>query len=45
MAVASGDQRESIWSIRQLSLTRYYVAFAALFALATALYLLAQFRH
>ena len=32
------DPRESIWSIRQLSLTRYYVAFAALFALFTGLY-------
>ncbi len=32
------DPRESIWSIRQLSLIRYYVAFAALFALFTGLY-------
>lgn len=33
------NQRESIWSIRQLSLTPYYMAFAALFVLATGLYL------
>ena len=33
------NRRESIWSIRQLSLVRYYIAFAILFALVTGLYL------
>ena len=33
------NQRESIWSLRHLSLTPYYLAFAALFVLATGLYL------
>ena len=33
------SQRESIWSIRLLSLTRYYIAFGLLFALITGLYL------
>ncbi len=32
------DQRESIWSLRQLTLTPYYLAFAALFFVATGLY-------
>ena len=39
MVVANEGQRESIWSIRQLSLTRYYIAFAVLFVLVTGLYL------
>ena len=39
MALANDEQRESIWSIRQFSLIRYYLAFAALFVLATGLYL------
>ena len=38
MVYEQENQRESIWSIRQLSLTRYYIAFAALFSLATGLY-------
>ncbi len=33
------NQRESIWSLRLLSLTRYYITFAILFALVTGLYL------
>ena len=33
------NQRESIWSLRQLSLTRYCVTFAALFSLITGLHL------
>ena len=33
------SRRESIWSLRQLSLVPYYVAFAALFVLSTGLYL------
>ena len=33
------DLRESIWSVRQLSLTRYYITFAVLFALVTGTYL------
>ena len=33
------NPRESIWNIRQLSLTRYYVTFAALFVLVTGLHL------
>ena len=33
------NQRESIWSIRQLSLTRYYIAFAILFVLVTGFHL------
>ncbi|MDE2779009.1 MAG: hypothetical protein OXI91_04955 [Chloroflexota bacterium] len=33
------SRRESIWSLRQLSLIPYYVAFAALFVLSTGLYL------
>ena len=33
------SRRESIWSLRQLSLIPYYVAFAALFVLTTGLYL------
>jgi hypothetical protein len=32
------NQRESIWSIRLLSLTRYYVVFGILFAIVTGLY-------
>ena len=39
MVVAHEGQRESIWSIRQLSLTRYYIAFAVLFVLVTGFYL------
>lgn len=35
--------RESIWSLRQLSLIRYYLAFAVLFALATGLQLWRSF--
>ena len=37
------DRRESIWSIRQLSLTRYYITFAVLFTLVTGLYLWREF--
>ena len=33
------DPRESIWSVRQFSLVRYYIAFAALFVLVTGLHL------
>jgi len=33
------SRRESIWSLRQLSLIPYYIAFAALFVLSTGLYL------
>ena len=33
------NQRESVWSLRLLSLTRYYITFAILFALVTGLYL------
>ena len=33
------NHRESIWSIRQLSLTRYYIAFAILFVLVTGFHL------
>ena len=33
------SRRESIWSIRQLSLTRYYIAFAIFFALTTGFHL------
>ena len=33
------NSRESIWNIRQLSLVRYYVTFAALFVLVTGVYL------
>ena len=39
MTDEQANSRESIWSVRQLSLIRYYVAFAVLFALATGLYL------
>lgn len=39
MTDQQANSRESIWSVRQLSLIRYYVAFAVLFALATGLYL------
>ena len=35
----SDNPRESIWSIRQLSLIPYYAAFAALFVFSTGLYL------
>ena len=37
------EQRESIWSLRQLSLTRYYISFAVLFSLVTVLYLWRSF--
>ncbi len=40
MASNNNDNpRESIWNIRQLSLTRYYITFAALFVLVTGVYL------
>lgn len=39
MRKSSDSQRESIWSLRQLSMTPYYLAFASLFVLATGLYL------
>lgn len=37
------DHRESIWSLRQLTLTRYYISFAVLFSLVTVLYLWRSF--
>lgn len=37
------NQRESIRSIRQLSLTRYYLAFAVLFAVVTGFHLWRSF--
>ena len=37
MPDSRGDHRESIWSLRQLSLVRYYIAFAALFSLVTGI--------
>ena len=38
MQDSQDNQRESIWSIRLLSLTRYYVVFGILFAIVTGLY-------
>ena len=43
MAAANDDLREGIRSLRQLSLTRYYIAFAALFAAVTSLHLWRNF--
>lgn len=37
------DPRESIWSVRQLSLIRYYIAFAVLFVLVTGLHMWREF--
>ena len=39
------DHRESIWSLRQLTLTRYYIAFVLLFCLVTALHLWRSFSN
>ncbi|MDE2939900.1 MAG: hypothetical protein OXR67_13450 [Chloroflexota bacterium] len=38
MRSTNDDLRESIWSVRQFSLTRYYITFAVLFALVTGIY-------
>lgn len=43
MEANNNDQRESIWSLRQLSLTRYFLTFAALFAFVTGLHIWRQF--
>ena len=43
MAGNNIEPRESVWSVRQLSLVRYYIAFAILFALVTGLHLWRDF--